>query len=114
MGKALYSAFFTGTTGNSFAIFYIGDGILFGLDAGLATYTGSYTQAGPDAPLVGAIELHAPANTPLITGQPPGGTQTINIPLTLPANFANGSVVRIETPMGPVNAIFRKGQDIHE
>ena len=39
MAKALYVAYFTGVAGQSLALFYIGDGVLAGVDVATMKYT---------------------------------------------------------------------------
>jgi len=48
MAKALYVAYFTGVAGQSIGLFYIGDGMLVGVDVATMQYDGSY-QAKVDA-----------------------------------------------------------------
>src|SRR6266550_3778567 len=108
MTRALYVAYFTGVAGQSIGLFYIADGVLVGVDVATMQYDGSYTTK-PDGSLDGAVEYVLPAGTSLITGAPAGVAPTrISTKLNLPAEFADGRVVTIETPLGPVNARFEK------
>lgn len=112
MSKALYVAYLTGVAGQSIGLFYIGDGILAGVDVGTMQYDGAYTVT-EDGSLEGALEYVIPAGVSLITGAPAGVAPTrVSLKLKLPANFADGHVVTVETPLGPVNAKFEKIKDI--
>src|SRR5712671_6400253 len=79
--KALYVAYLTGVAGQSIGLFYIGDGLIFGVDVGTMQYDGSYATT-EDGSMQGAIEYVVPAGVPLITGAPAGVAST-RISLTL-------------------------------
>jgi hypothetical protein len=112
MAKALYVAYFTGVAGQSIGLFYIGDGLLIGIDVATMQYEGDYTTK-PDGSMEGAVEYVLPAGVSLITGAPAGVAPTrITTALNFPANFDDGRVITIETPLGPVNARFEKLKDI--
>jgi hypothetical protein len=112
MAKALYVAYFTGVAGQSIGLFYIGDGMLVGVDVATMQYDGSY-QTKRDGSLEGVVEYVLPAGVALITGAPAAVAPTrVSVKLTLPADFADGRVITIETPLGPVNAKFEKVRDI--
>ncbi len=112
MAKALYVAYFTGVAGQSIGLFYIGDGLLIGIDVATMQYEGAYTTK-PDGSIEGAVEYVLPAGASLITGAPAGVAPTrITTALNFPADFADGRVITIETPLGPVNAKFEKLKDI--
>jgi hypothetical protein len=112
MAKALYVAYLTGVAGQSLGLFYIGDGVLAGIDVGTMQYDGAYTTK-PDGSLEGAVEYVLPAGVSMITGAPAAVAPTrVSTKLTLPAGFDDGRVITIETPLGPVNAKFEKLKDI--
>jgi hypothetical protein len=112
MARALYVAYFTGIAGQSIGLFYIGDGMLVGIDVATMQYNGSY-MTKPDGSLEGVVEYVLPAGASLITGAPAGvAPTTVSVKLTLPADFAGGRVIKIDTPLGPVNARFEKVKDI--
>jgi hypothetical protein len=112
MARAIYVAYLTGIAGQSIGLFYIGDGILAGVDVATMQYDGAYTTQ-PDGSLTGAVQYVLPAGVSLITGAPAGVAPTkITTKLTLPADFADGRIITIETPLGPVNAKFEKLKDI--
>lgn len=110
--KALYAAYLTGVGGQSIGLFYIGDGLIAGVDVGALKYEGSY-QTMEDGSMQGAVEYILPPGVSLITGAPAGIAPTpITLTLRLPAGFDDGRVIAIETPLGPVNARFEKIKDI--
>ena len=75
-------------------------------------YNGSY-KTKRDGTLEGVVEYVLPAGASLITGAPAGVAPTrVSTKLTLPADFADGRVITIDTPLGPVNAKFEKLKDI--
>jgi len=112
MPKALYAAYFTGLAGQSMGLFYIGDGVIAGIDVATMQYDGIYSTA-LDGSLDGTVNYILPAGVPLITGMPAGNVATpIAVKLSLPAHFDDGRVVTIETPTGPVNARFEKVKEL--
>lgn len=103
----LYIVYFTAAAGNSIGLFYVGNGLVEGVDVGGIKYSGKYAEDPDTHNLVGVVTFSVPANASLITGLTAGPNPVqIPVPLNLPSNFGNGSVVRIETPTGPVNARF--------
>jgi hypothetical protein len=111
--SALYIAYFSGVAGNSVGLFFIGNGIISGIDVGGMKYDGNYKFNQESKRLEGEIRFVIPAGEALITGLT-GGNKEIEIksPLALPENFADGSVVPIKTPAGNVNARFEKLKEI--
>ncbi len=112
MPRAIYAAYFTSFAGQSMGLFYIGDGVLAGIDVGTMKYDGTY-KAAADGSLEGVVEYVIPAGVSLITGAPPAAAPTkMALKLVLPAGFDDGRVVTIETPAGPVNARFEKIKEL--
>ncbi|MGY3588509.1 hypothetical protein ACVIGB_002532 [Bradyrhizobium sp. USDA 4341] len=110
--KALYAAYLTGVAGQTIGLFYIGDGVLAGVDVGMMKYEGNYVVS-EDGSLDGTLTYILPPGVPLITGAPPAtGLTRVNMKLDLPSNFADGRVVTIDTPLGRVNAKFEKLKDV--
>lgn len=111
--SALYIAYFSGITGNSVGLFFIGNGIVSGVDVGGMKYDGDYKLNQATKRLEGEIRFVVPAGEALITGLTSGNKEIeIRSPLTLPEDFANGSTISIKTPAGNVNAIFEKLKEI--
>src|SRR5947209_4580076 len=105
MSKALYIVYMTASTGSSIGLFYIGDGVIVGVDMIGVKYEGRYSHDPQTDDLHGSIDFVMPPLTHLITGQAAGlKPQQMTYPITLPANFADKDFVRIDTPSGPLNA----------
>jgi hypothetical protein len=111
MAKALYVTYFTGVAGQSIGLFYIGDGLLVGVDVATMQYDGAY-KTERDGSMEGAVEFVLPPGVALITGAPAEAPTRVSVRLYLPAGFDDGRTVAIETPLGPVNARFEKLKDI--
>lgn len=112
MAKRLYAAYFTGAAGNALGVFYIGDGIIAGADAGGLKYDGTLTERA-DGSLEGVVQFEVPSDTQLITGLEASGPQKIATPVSLPRGFDDGvTVTLINTPVGPVNARFERLREL--
>lgn len=112
MPRAIYAAYFTSFAGQSVGLFYIGDGVLAGIDVGTMKYDGVY-KVLPDGAMEGVVEYVIPPGVSLITGAPPSASPTkFKLQLTLPPGFDDGRTVTIQTPAGPINAIFEKVKEL--
>ena len=111
MGKGLYIAYVTGSAGSTIILYYIGGEIVAGVDATGTKFDGSYRidEAGA---LIGVVTYLIEKGTALITGQTTAAEQRVDVPFTLPHQFWDGRIVRIETPFGAVNAKFEKLKDL--
>lgn len=96
MNKALYIVYFSGTAGQGIGLFYIGAGLIAGIDTGAMRYEGSFS-VNADGSLEGTVEFEP---------------QRASVKIYLPANFADGRIIEIETPLGKVNARFEKLKEI--
>lgn len=113
MTGSLYTVYMTGTAGNSIGLFYIGNGQISGIDVGGMKYEGNYTVE-EKGNYKGVLTFIVPENQQLITGQKSVTEQRIDMPLYLPSDFwLNGRVIRIETPLGSLNAVFEKHKGIN-
>lgn len=74
MPRAIYAAYFTSFAGQSMGLFYIGDGVVAGIDISTMKYDGTY-KAAADGSLEGAVEYIIPPGVSLITGAPPATRQ---------------------------------------
>lgn len=109
--EGFYAVYYTGTAGFGHAVLIINDGLVTGADVTGGIYDGIYSLED-NGDLKTAIALTVPAGTTLVTGQvlPEDFTQRITV--NLRTGFADGQPVPIQTPMGPVNAIFKKLRSI--
>lgn len=106
--EGFYVAYLTGAAGSSMAIFTFLRGVVVGADAGGMTYEGTYEVDEAASQVIGSLSYRVPAGVSLITGfQAPEGSE-IKMPFSIATSFADGDIVRIDTPAGPVNAKFQK------
>ncbi|MDF2142822.1 hypothetical protein [Paenirhodobacter sp. CAU 1674] len=105
--EGFYAVYYTGVSGFGHAVLVIEDGVVTGADATGGVYDGTFS-IGAEGTISIEVTLTVPAGTTLVTGQtlPSPCSQTIKA--ELPANFAGGQPVPMQTPLGPVNAIFKK------
>jgi hypothetical protein len=109
--EGIYAAYMAARAGTSVLLFVIKDSKLTGVDVGGLKYDGevSTTKTGFHCSVVYVI----PPGAPLITGSPPATSpQRIPLEFDLPTDFARGQTIRIETPLGPLNARFEKLRDL--
>ncbi|WP_286909322.1 hypothetical protein [Roseovarius sp.] len=105
--EGFYAVYYTGVSGFGHAILVINDGIVTGADATGGVYDGKYT-VGDDGEFDIEVTLTAPAGVTLVTGQSLTEEFSQIISAKLLAGFADGQPMSVQTPMGPVNAIFKK------
>jgi hypothetical protein len=106
-----YAAFMTGRAGISVLLIVIRGNVIVGVDVGGLQYDGTIeeTATGYRCSVVYVV----PPGAALITGAPPP-SQPVRIPVSfeLTRGFADGRIVTITTPLGPVNAKFQKLRDL--
>lgn len=104
-----YTAYFTGSTGNSMGMFVFLNGIITGADIGGGRYDGKYRLSSDEARIVADIQFSLPVGNLSITGVS-ADTSPIAVEMTLelPMEFNRQDVHRLETPLGPINAKFEK------
>jgi hypothetical protein len=111
MDKSLYIAYVSGAVGSTVVLYYIGNGIIAGVDVSGMKYDGAY-RIEDDGSYEGNLIYTIPRGVLLITGQLTTEEQKIELPFILPKKFWDGQVVRIDSPVGPVNAKFEKLKDL--
>ncbi len=113
MQRALYMAYVTGVAGSSVLVFYIGDGVIVGVDFGTGKYDGTFTEAN-DGGIKGLLNFTIAPGRPMITGgvAPAQAMPPIPIAFDFPKDFDKGPVVTLQTPLGPVNVRFEKVRDL--
>jgi hypothetical protein len=108
-----FAAYLTGRTGTSVVLFALRNGHVIGVDVGGLKYEGRFETKSDGTGFSCRLTYTVPAGGTLITGFGPAPTPTpVTLPFDLPTNFAEGPIVRIETPMGPLNAKFAKLADL--
>lgn len=105
--EGFYAVYYTGVAGFGHAVLVIKDGIVTGADVTGGVYDGTVKLGDPSRVSIEAT-LTVPAGTTLVTGQTFPSQYSQTIKAQLPKDFASGYTVPIETPLGPVNAIFKK------
>lgn len=103
-----YVAYLTGVSGSSLAVFTFMRGVVAGADVGGVLYEGTYKLDEAQSQVVGYVNYKIPAGVGLITGRVADDSAKLSIPFSISSSFANGDVVKIDTPNGPVNAKFQK------
>ncbi len=74
-------------------------------------YDGVY-RIESDGSYEGILTYVIPKSVLLVTGNSNSEEQRIEAPFKLPPEFWNGQIIRIETPLGVVNARFEKLKDL--
>lgn len=106
--EGFYAMYYTGISGFGHAVFILNDGIICGADATGGILDGSYSISETGT-IKFDVELTVPAGTTLVTGQTASAESLKQkIHATLSDSFSNGQPVPIQTPMGPVNVIFKR------
>lgn len=106
-----YAVYYTGQTGFGHAVLVLREGKIVGADVTGGVYDGTYTLEQNHTVTVDIV-LTVPAGTTLVTGQTLTAPHSQNIKANIVEAFANGQTVPLNTPMGPVNAIFKKLRDL--
>lgn len=104
--EGFYALYFTGRAGFGNAVLVLKAGIVTGADATGGVYDGNYSWADNEIDI--KVVLTVPAGTTLVTGQSLSSPLSQTITAKLPDSFANGQPVAVQTPMGPVNVVFKK------
>jgi hypothetical protein len=104
---------FTGAAGSGFGVLVFRDGVVVGADVGGATYDGSYTNNSAKMALDFQAIMSMPAGVvPVQTGVPL--TEPVSAPISgsLPIeNITTETPTLLQTPLGPVNVVFKKLRD---
>lgn len=106
-----YVAYLTGRGGNSLLLFAIRSKTLVGVDVGGMKYDGN-VEVAPNGGYSFHVEYVVTPGTPLITGVGSVASPTpVSLDFNVPTNFADGVIVSIQTPFGPVNVKISKLRD---
>ncbi|MGV3576622.1 MAG: hypothetical protein ACO1O4_15975 [Devosia sp.] len=109
--EGFYAVYYTGQTGFGHAVLVMREGKIVGADVTGGVYDGTYTIEANNSVTVDIV-LTVPPGTTLVTGQTLTTQHSQNIKANVVETFANGQTVPLQTPMGPVNAIFKKLRDL--
>jgi hypothetical protein len=110
--QGFFAAYMAGRAGTTIILFAVKDGRLIGVDMGGMKYDGQIQTKADGAGFSCRISYTILPGIALITGAGPMANPTeITLTFDLPLNFADGVIVGIETPTGPLNAKFTKLRD---
>lgn len=105
--EGFYAMYYTGGSGSGHALFIMKDGKITGADVVGGVLDGTYSLGEGDS-IAFKVTLTVPSGAMLVTGQTAGAAPlSQEISASLPRTFANGQPQAVQTPMGPVNIIFR-------
>jgi hypothetical protein len=108
-----FAAYLTGRGGVTVVLFVVKANRLVGVDMGGLKYDGELVPKQDGTGFSCRINYTLPSGISVITGVGPvAASMEVKLTAELPTNFAEGPVVRIETPTGPVNAKFTKLRDL--
>ena len=107
--EGFYAMYYTGIAGVGHAVIVLKDGIVTGADVSGGVYNGKYVPN--DGNYDFEVVLTVAAGSTLVTGQTLSEPLDQEITATLSDNFANGQTVSVQSPMGPVNVVFKKLRD---
>ena len=112
MIDGFYGIYYTGVGGSGIGVLVIKDGLIVGADMVGGRYDGTYRHNAATGNYDAQLRMSFPPGTSLVTGAL-AGPQPMNLDMTtvLPANLGGEQPIRIATPTGPVNVIFRKLRD---
>ena len=113
MAGAFLRIAFTGANGSGLGVLVLHDGSIVGADTGGGIYEGSYTENTDARRLDFAIKLSFPAGAiPVQTGIALPEPMTVPIHASvLEDDMGTERPTLVQTPLGPVNALFKKLRD---
>ena len=110
--EGFYSVTFTGYADYGFGIIILDTGVVIGADVGGVLYDGTYDFNHQTEMLDVNVTITVPPGIPLVTGTPPQTTEyKFRIKASLPRTLGDETPITIDTPLGPVNIVFKKIRD---
>lgn len=111
MIDGIYTAYFTGASGQAMAMFVFKDGKIGGADMVGVVFSGEYTV---DAEYIsGNVIFRMPAQSTSITGSVfEEESGDIEVPITLPVYLDPNDTYQIKTPIGTLNTKFQKNAEL--
>ncbi len=108
MIEGIYAAYFAGAGGNGMGMFVFLNGVIAGADISGLNFEGNY-EATDDGFIVGTVNYEMPPNSASVTGAVAKDRPiAISVPIKLPQDIDPDETYRLETPIGPLSARFKK------
>lgn len=106
-----YSGYFTGISGNGFAMFILKDGLLAGADPLGVLFDGEYKPEGSGYRI--CVRINVPAGSTTVQGVVAGDTGLkYEVDTVIPGPLDSVPYIAIPTPFGLVNVKFRKLRNV--
>jgi hypothetical protein len=114
MIDGFYRMTFTGTSGSGFGVVVFEGGVIAGADVAGGIFSGTYKEGATKGQVEFQISLTIPAGaTPVQTGIPLTTSMTLPIEASLSeSDIGSASPYLLQTPLGPVNVLFKKIRDV--
>jgi hypothetical protein len=104
-----YAVKMSGDEGQGYALIVFKDGTVTGVDPLGVRFDGGYGASTEDGFYEVDIKVTVPPNGMVIQGVSTGQAGLVyNVSMSLPADFAKRDYLRVETPLGAVNAKFER------
>ena len=106
--NGFYSITFGGSGGSGVGVVVLQNGVITGADGGGNIYDGRYEPDAQSGALRFHVDVTIPAHMPMVLGEAPHPEPwTFSMNGTLPANFANGLPITIQTQFAPLSVSFK-------
>ena len=105
--EGFYAVYFTGASGMGQAIVVFSKGLVTGASQFGGTIDGEYKVVAGGRIKLNLVFTATPGST-LATGQTVTAPHSQTIIAELPASFADGQSIRVQTPLGPLTTSFKK------
>ena|SRR3990167_6290826 len=109
MFEGFYTAYMSGPTGQSLAMFVFRDGIVAGADVGGGIYSGSYAIDSVEQKVSLLVKFILPEESISIAGfETEAEPIELEVPIELPIKIDPNAVFTIRTSLGSINSKFTK------
>lgn len=112
MIQGFYAMSFAGGAGSGVGVLAVYGGAVVGADQGGATYDGTYCESASTGTINVHITMRGPVGMrPVQTGIPLSAPLELPFTITLAQHFGSEKPFLLNTPLGPVNIVFKKIRD---
>lgn len=112
MKEGFYSVIYAGAADRGFGVLVLDSGMVYGVDVGGVLYDGTYKFNEATGKIDVKLEMTIPAGTHLVQGVPPRPTEwKMPIVAQLDRELGAERPITVQTPAGPVQAVFKKIRD---